>query len=215
MKQLQNDLWQSTVHQSGILRTHAYFLERQEGNVLLYNTSNDQDVEKIDELGGIRYQLLSHRDEAGSSLDRIRSRFGSKLCCSVLEVPAVSRHSRVDVVFDEDDRSLENIEIINTPGHTDGSICFFYRSPNGKSYLFSGDTIFKWNGRWATLVLRDSGGSRKALVESLMRLRELEPDVVLWSGFVGDISYAEVTRAEWNRAIDETAGRLRRGAARA
>ena len=50
MKQLERDLWQSTVHQSGILNTHAYFLERWDGNVLLYSTGDERDLEAIAEL---------------------------------------------------------------------------------------------------------------------------------------------------------------------
>ena len=69
----------------GTLNTHAYFLLRPEGNVLFYNTGNDDDLEEITELGGIQFQLLSHRDESGPSLNRIKDRFGSKLCCSALE----------------------------------------------------------------------------------------------------------------------------------
>ena len=169
MRQLERDLWQSTLHQSGILNTHAYFLERPEGNVLFYNIGHDQDLETIAKLGGIRYQLLSHRDESGPSLERIRSRFGSKLGCSSVEAPVVGSDAPLDVIFEEGHHSLEDIEIIHTPGHTDGSICFFYRSPTGKSYLFTGDTVFQWNGRWATLVLRNAGGSTEALAESLLR----------------------------------------------
>ena len=210
MRQLERDLWQSTLHQSGILNTHAYFLERPEGNVLFYNTGHDRDLETIAKLGGIRYQLLSHRDESGPSLERIRSRFGSKLGCSSLEAPVVGRDALVDVIFEEGHCSLEDIDVIHTPGHTDGSICFFYRSPTGRSYLFTGDTVFQWNGRWATLVLRNAGGSTEALGESLLRLRNLEPDVVLWSGFVGDVSFAEVTREEWHKAVDQASWQLNR-----
>ena len=210
MRQLEHDLWQSTLHQSGILNTHAYLLERPEGNVLLYNIGHDQDLETIAKLGGIRYQLLSHRDESGPSLERIRSRFGSKLGCSSAEAPVVGTDAPVDVIFEEGHCSLEDIEILHTPGHTDGSVCFFYRSPTGKSYLFTGDTVFQWNGRWATLVLRNAGGSNEALGESLLRLRDLEPDVVLWSGFVGDVSFAEVTREEWQSAIDQASRQLNR-----
>ena len=210
MRQLERDLWQSTLHQSGILNTHAYVLERPEGNVLFYNIGHDQDVETIAKLGGIRYQLLSHRDESGPLLERIRSRFGSNLGCSSLEAPVVGRDAPVDIIFEEGDSSLEDIDVIHTPGHTDGSICFFYRSPTGKSYLFTGDTVFQWNGRWATLVLRNAGGSTEALGESLLRLRNLEPDVVLWSGFVGDVSFAEVTREEWHKAVDQASWQLNR-----
>jgi len=99
---------------------------------------------------------------------------------------------------------------LHTPGHTDGSLCFFYRSPHGKSYLFSGDTIFHWNGRWATLVLSKASGSKATLADSLLRLRELNPDLVMSSGFVGDVAMAAVTRDEWAEAIDSTVRRLKR-----
>jgi len=147
MKQLQEDLWQSTIHSMDTLNTYAYFLRRPEGNVLFYNTGNDGDLEKIAELGGMQFQLLSHRDESGPSLKRIKDRFGSKLCCSALEAPVIGKDVLIDVTFQEEDHHLGDIDIIHTPGHTAGSICFFYKSPYGKSYLFTGDTIFQSDGK--------------------------------------------------------------------
>ena len=75
MKQLQEDLWQSTIHRAGMLNTHAYFLERPSGNILFYNTGNEDDLRQIAERGGLAYQLLTHRDEAGPSQARIRGPF--------------------------------------------------------------------------------------------------------------------------------------------
>lgn len=93
MKQIQGDLWQGTLYSSGMLNTHAYFLTRPEGNVLFYNTDNDNDWQQMAEPGGIKYQLLTHRDEAAPSLTYIRERFGSKLGFCILEAPAISRHA--------------------------------------------------------------------------------------------------------------------------
>ena len=73
--------------------------------------------------------------------------------------PSVGVHGEPDLLFGPSDNRIEDVAIIHTPGHTDGSICFFYTSPHGKSYLFSGDTIFQWDGEWSTLVLPHSGGS--------------------------------------------------------
>ena len=203
MKQIEPDLWQSTRHQSGILNSHAYLLTRPDGNVLFYNTGDDGDLAEIEALGGIRYQLLTHRDEAAPSLKRIRDRFGARLCCSALEAPAARRHAPVDIVFGADDRHLEDIDILHTPGHTDGSVCFFFRSSHGKSYLFSGDTIFQWDGEWSTFVLSRFGGSVTDLAGSLEKLREITPGIVISSGFVGDVAYREVTREEWLSALDD------------
>lgn len=208
MKQLQEDLWQSTIHGMGALNTHAYFLRRPEGNVLFYNTGNEGDLEKIAELGGIQFQLLSHRDEAGPSLNRIKNLFGSKLCCSALEAPIIGKDAQVDVTFQAEDHHLDDIDVIHTPGHTEGSICFFYKSPYGKSYLFTGDTIFQSNAKWATFVIPQAGGSEAALAESLLRLRDLKPDVVMCSAFVGNASIVEVIGDEWTQAIDDNVRRL-------
>ena len=209
MKQLQEDLWQSTIHSMGTLNTHAYFLRRPEGNVLFYNTGHDGDFSKIAELGGIQFQLLSHRDESGPSLNRIRDRFGSKLCCSALEAPIVGKDATVDITFQQSDHHLGDVDVIHTPGHTSGSICFFYKSPHGKSYLFTGDTIFQSGGKWATLAFPRAGGSKAALAESLLRLRDLNPDIVMSSAFVGDVSVVEITGDEWAQAIDDHVSRLR------
>lgn len=192
----------------GTLNTHAYFLRRSAGNVLFYNTENEDDFEEIAELGGIRFQLLSHRDESGPSLNRIKDRFGSRLCCSALEAPIVGRDAPVDLTFQAEDHHLGDIDIIHTPGHTEGSLCFFYKSPYGKSYLFTGDTIFQLRAKWATLVFARAGGSKASLAESLLRLRDLNPDVVMSSAFVGNVSVVEVSGDEWAQAIDDNVSRL-------
>ncbi len=209
MKQLEKDLWQSTIHSMGSLNTHAYFLRRPEGNVLFYNTGHDGDLEQIAELGGIRFQFLSHRDESGPSLNLIKDRFDSKLCCSALEAPIIGKDAPVDIAFQVSDQHLGDIAIIHTPGHTEGSICFFYKSPYGKSYLFTGDTIFQSNGKWATLAFPRAGGSKASLAESLLRLQDLKPDVVMSSAFVGGVSFVEIVGDEWAQAIDDTVSRLR------
>ena len=192
----------------GTLNTHAYFLRRPEGNVLFYNTGNEGDLEKIAELGGIQFQLLSHRDESGPSLNRIKDLFGSKLCCSALEAPIIGKDAQVDIIFQSNDHHLDDIDVIHTPGHTEGSICFFYKSPYGKSYLFTGDTIFQSNAKWATFVIPQAGGSEAALAESLLRLRDLKPDIVMCSAFVGDVSFVEVIGDAWTQAIDDNVSRL-------
>ncbi|MDE2971742.1 MAG: MBL fold metallo-hydrolase [Acidobacteriota bacterium] len=208
MKQLQPDLWQSTIHRAGILNTHAYFLARPAGNILFYNTGNEADLQEMAERGGVAYQLLTHRDEAGPSQARIRARFGCKLGCSAVEAPFVGRHGEPDLLFEAGADRIEDVAITHTPGHTDGSICFSYRSPHGKSYLFSGDTIFQWDGEWSTLVLPGSGGRAADLAQSLTKLREVSPDLVMSSGFVGEVAYREVTREGWAAVLDATIARL-------
>ena len=211
MKQIFDDLWQTKLEiPFGSVHTHAYFLQREEGNALIYNTGHAGEIEHIAELGGVDYWYLSHRHETGDSLKIIRERFGSKLCCHVDEESAVQQACEVDITFPSEVTRHRGLEIFHTPGHTIGSISFLYRSPYGSTYLFTGDTLFQSNGVWETLVIASDGGSTEALLESLKIYRALSPDVVLWSASGGgEASYAEPTGAEWKGIVESVIGRLR------
>ncbi|MGB1297399.1 MAG: MBL fold metallo-hydrolase [Psychrobium sp.] len=209
MQKIYDNLWQSTRYSSGMLNTHAYLLQRKNGNILFYNTGAAEDLLHIESLGGVAWQLITHRDEVGASQARIRTLFDNKLATSELEAPYAAQHSDVDVAFTPLDESLEDIQVIHTPGHTDGSVCYFYNPPHGKSYLFTGDTLAFTHDEFSTFVLNSFGGTNKDMIESLQKLRELTPDVVLCSGFVGETAYREVTVNEWLDAIDGCIAKLR------
>lgn len=147
MKQIQPDLWETEVERPAPgLTTHAYLLIRDGGNVLFYNTGHLHEIEKMAELGGVAYQYLSHRDELGDSLKLIRDRFDAKLGGHVRERAEFARIRPPDILFDAREVHLGNIEVIPTPGHSPGSTCFLVRSPHGKTYLFTGDTLYLSEG---------------------------------------------------------------------
>lgn len=205
MQQLYPDLWQTAVlNPFAGVNTHAYFLRCVEGNVLFYNTDHAAEIQHMAELGGIKYQYLSHRHERGESLQAIKERFGSVLCCDVAELAAIEENCAVDVVFSERARHFSGIEVIPTPGHTAGGSSFLYQSPQGLTYLFTGDTLFQKNNRWATLVITKDGGSASELANSLRLYRELEPDVVISSASTaGSLAVVEVDQTGWRTAMDE------------
>ncbi|QXJ33820.1 MBL fold metallo-hydrolase [Saccharolobus shibatae] len=66
----------------------------------------------------------------------------------------------------------DKIKVIETPGHTMGSICVL---ANG--YIFTGDTLF-----YGTVGRTDLGGSEKLLRESLEKLRGLPDELVVYPG---------------------------------
>ena len=133
MKQIFPDLWQTHAeHPFAGVTSHAYLLVRDTGNVLFYSSGLKHEYRQLRELGGIAYQYLSHRDEAGPALAEIKELFGSKLCCHRLEEPSIGKVTSVDCLFDKRESLLADIEVIPTPGHTDGSVCFLVRSVHGK-----------------------------------------------------------------------------------
>lgn len=200
MKQIYPDLWQtSPEHPFGPqMSTHAYLLTRGTGNVLFYSSGHSDEYQQILKLGGIARQYLSHRDEAGAALVHIKETFGSKLCCHKLEEEAISAACPVDLTFEHREFHLGDIEVIPTPGHTEGSACFMVKSPHGNTYLFTGDTIFPKNDAWDTYV---SPQHRRILKESLELLRTLEPSVVISSASIGRFSFKEVSPDEWQTIV--------------
>ncbi|MCY3824702.1 MAG: MBL fold metallo-hydrolase [Nitrospinae bacterium] len=205
MKRLYPDLSQTAEQkQFGVLTVHAYLLERQGGNVLFYNPRSAADFDEIDSLGGIAHHCLSHCHEVDESLADVAGRFGSRLCCHALVAPYLPEAVSADVFFGSPPREFlgGDIEVIHTPGHTDNSVCYRYRSPHGKTYLFTGDAIYLDGGEWKTIVVADDGGDEAELARSLAVLRDLEVDVVICSVSVGEMRIVEVTPDAWRSIID-------------
>lgn len=209
MKQIFPDLWQTqTEHPFPGVTSHAYLLTRPDGNILFYGTGVAAELQAMRELGGISRQYLSHRDEAGPALVNIKQAFGSALCCHALEVEAIQPYCPVDVIFEAHETHLGDIEVMPTPGHTAGSTSFVYRSPHGKTYLFTGDEIFPEGPSWGTRVESFRGGHKSDLKRSLGRLRDLAPDVVISSAAVGRSPVQTMSANEWQAIVDATTARL-------
>ena len=81
-------------------------------------------------------------------------------------------------------------------------MCYRYRSPHGKTYLFTGDAIYPDEGEWKTIVVADDGDDEAELARSLASMRELEVDVVICSVSVGEKEIVEVTTEKWRSIID-------------
>ncbi len=209
MQQCYEDLWQATLENPfSNVNTHAYLIRHDEGNILVYNTSNIDDIQAMGELGGVRLQCLSHRHEAGDSLQLINEAYHPRLCIDRLEAPYISQRD-VSLTLTGITTLASGFIAIPTPGHTAGGFSYLYRSPTGLTYLLTGDTFFLSDSQWSTYVMVDQGGCSSRLAHSLMRLRELQPDVVLCSASVGEMAIGEVTRDEWTHAIDDNIHSLR------
>lgn len=206
MKQIMTDLWETAVESPFPgLTTHAYFLQREGGNVLFYNTGLAPEIEALHPLGGVAYQYLSHRDEMGDSLRLIREVYGPKLACHREEEGDCNPFCQPDILFERRERLLEDIEVIPTPGHSPGSTCFLVASASGQHYLFTGDTIYcagdgQWRAGYIPGVTELSDVD--TLAKSLRLLRELAPDVVLSSAFAGSAGYQAMAPDEWPEHVD-------------
>ena len=81
-------------------------------------------------------------------------------------------------IYQEGDSFLvgdDTLQVLHTPGHTQGSICLWNKAEN---LLFSGDTVFQ-NGYGRT---DHPGGDEGEMRESLLRLRHLPPNTQIFPG---------------------------------
>ncbi|MGI5841583.1 MAG: MBL fold metallo-hydrolase [Patescibacteria group bacterium] len=81
------------------------------------------------------------------------------------------------------DLGNETLEVIKTPGHTPGSVCFY--NENSK-LLFTGDTLFAGTRGRTDL----SYSSTKSIYQSLKCLMELPPDTIVLPGHGNDTTIA-------------------------
>ena len=215
MQQLEPDLWQTSRRavDDGVF-TRAYLLTKPSGNLLIYNVGEAQedDLQSIEELGGVSVQVLSHRDEASPALGQIRDRFASRLAYHDADAAAIRDQAEADLSITPgcDDPALAEVEVLHTPGHTPGSVTLRYESPHGKTYLFTGDTIVPVSGSWATAVYPELESDATALVESLGRLRNESADLIVSSAYVGETGVVEMTPDAWCEVVDGRIESLKR-----
>lgn len=203
MRQLFIDLWETEVESPFPgLTTHAYLYIRETGNVLFYNTGHLADIEQMADLGGVAWQLLSHRDELGESILLIRDRYGAKLGGHINEQMEFAKICQPDKLFRHHERFLDDIEVIPTPGHTPGSCCFWVHSPHGKTYLFTGDTLYLSDTGWKPGLLPFS--EPDDLATSLRLLQKLEPDLACSSAFSGQNGFEDVAGC-WPDKVEQAA----------
>jgi glyoxylase-like metal-dependent hydrolase (beta-lactamase superfamily II) len=83
----------------------------------------------------------------------------------------VAAKAAVETTYTERHVLDDDFEVIPTPGHTNGSTCFPWRSEDGRA-LFTSDTIYFSEGDWVAAVLESS--DRAKYIESLELIRVLE-----------------------------------------
>lgn len=102
-------------------------------------------------------------------------------------VPAIDLAEGSEIQFGQ-----ITLEVLHTPGHTEGSVCLLAKS---EGLLFTGDTLFA--GAWGRTDL--PGGSEDQMVVSLTRLSAMEDDLRVLPGH-GGASTLEIEK-RWLRQV--------------
>jgi glyoxylase-like metal-dependent hydrolase (beta-lactamase superfamily II)/ferredoxin len=116
----------------------SYLVRRPEGNVLVDSPrAMPRLLDRIEELGGVRWMFLTHRDDAVDH-EKFARRFG---CTRVLHAAdRTSRMRGVERLLEGDApiRLDHDLLAVPVPGHTRGSAVLLYRD----LVLFAGDHLF-------------------------------------------------------------------------
>ena len=202
MKHVLSDLWETrTDSPFPGLTTHAYLWTP--AHVLFYSVASEQDFTALADLGGVDAQYLSHRDEAGPMLKRIADRFGSRLHAPQDDLPDITPHARVDIPLTGRHTDANGIEIIPTPGHSPGSVCYLVSGAEGR-YLFTGDTLFRdTEGRWRAGYIESFHRTEDAatIADSVRGIADLTPDYVISSAFQGDSAVHRIEGDQWRSHV--------------
>ncbi|MEZ4712485.1 MAG: MBL fold metallo-hydrolase [Caldilineaceae bacterium] len=153
---------------------YSYLLKREGGNIFLPRmakqaTINDE-LEAIADAGGIQSIYVTDFHFAGAGLQAVADRFQVPIQCSTVEAPKIRKRGPRDLApFAFNRHHLEEgWEVIPTPGHTTGGVCFLWRDGEER-YLFTGDFLYNAGDAWVV------GSDKLANVEvSLALIRTLD-----------------------------------------
>ena len=160
------------------------FHEREKSCIVIDPGSEDiSGIESFIENKKVEFIFLTHEhlDHVWGA-DQLRQKYHAKLCCSLEVSNAITDkkknlsvfYNQVGFELNAADIILEDadvidwhnvpVEIIHTPGHTDGSICI-----KVCNHLFTGDTIIKG----IKTVTKLPGGNKEKLQNSIEKLEKM------------------------------------------
>jgi len=176
---------------SGLLFTNSYLVSDKKEAVLIDCGGEPKEILeeiKVKKLK-LKYILLTHgHGDHIYGLNQIRKETGAKIGLHEKDVAGLNHSFNLSIVNAEPVKEDFHIkegdqfrigeiifEVIETPGHTPGGVCFWIKN---KKILFTGDTLFK------TGVGRDDfpGGNWNELKQSLRRLIKMEEDIKIYPG---------------------------------
>ncbi len=117
----------------------SYFIERPSGNVLVDSPRFVKSlVSNIEQLGGIRYIFLSHKDDVADH-QKFRDHFGAERILSEYDINNDTKSVEIKINETDDLQLNGDLVVIPTPGHTRGSACLLFDN----RYLFTGDHLYQ------------------------------------------------------------------------
>lgn len=177
---------------NGMIGTNTYIIRFDETSCYVVDPADDfkridQEIQK--QFKTIKAILLTHGhfDHIGS-VDRLAEKYKCPVYLNekdaffvkkmpVSQYPGIAAMQIIlkTAIIDTSELKDPNILVIETPGHSIGSVCYLFKK---EKVLFSGDTLFAVDiGRTDI-----ASGNHKQMIESLKLLKQLDDNLVLHPG---------------------------------
>lgn len=125
----------------------SYLIQSAEGNILVDSPQFLLPlVKRIEEMGGIRYMYLTHRDDVADH-QKFAEHFQCQRILHIDEITANTRNVEIQLTTKEPFTLNPNLLIIPVPGHTKGHTVLLYKN----KFLFTGDHL-AWSDSLHQLV---------------------------------------------------------------
>ncbi len=125
----------------------SYFIQRQEGNVLVDSPRFAPPlVKRLEEMGGIDYMYLTHRDDVADH-QKYAEHFGCKRILHQDDISSGTREVELQLTGSEPFQLEPDLLIIPVPGHTKGHTVLLYDN----RFLFTGDHL-AWSNQYQQLI---------------------------------------------------------------
>ena len=133
---IEDDVFHLGFHSERSFGGTPYYIKNFGGVMIDSPRYNPRTVKHLESFGGLRYQLLTHKDGIADT-DLYAKKFKSKRM--IHKEDSCLRSKNWENYFQGfDDIKIENDLIaIPTPGHTKGSVCYLYKN----KFLFTGDHL--------------------------------------------------------------------------
>lgn len=173
---IEGNVYHCGYHAESSYAAASYLIQRPEGNVLVDSPRFAPPlVKRLEELGGVRYMYLTHRDDVAD-----HRKFHNHFSCDrILHQDEINRGTQdVEIQLKGTDpvQLAPSLLIIPTPGHTKGHTVLLYN----QKFLFTGDHLAWSESRHQLVAFRDvCWYSWPQLVQSMHKLAEYDFEWVL------------------------------------
>ena len=125
----------------------SYLIVRPEGNILVDSPRFTPPlVKRLEEMGGIRYMYLTHRDDVADH-QKYAEHFGCERILHTNDITRSTRDVEIQLTESEPVQLAPDLLIIPVPGHSKGHTVLLYKN----KFLFTGDHL-AWSDQLNQLI---------------------------------------------------------------